>query len=82
MGQPHRRIGNALMDVRDGGDEDEIPNPVAHHSQFRDKKIKNIPRSFYQSIRCNFSLIVPGGVLRFMNSPTIAITTAVIGRFM
>jgi hypothetical protein len=35
------------MDVRDGRDEDEIPNPVAHHSQLRDKKIKNIQEEFF-----------------------------------
>jgi hypothetical protein len=57
-----------------------ILEEIADYKQVEEEEIEK--HECYQSIRPNFSLIVPGGVLRFMNSPTIINTPAVRGRVM
>ena len=65
---------------RDGRNEDKITNPKWIVDSQLVKPRRN--QRMYQSIRASFSFIVPGGVLRFINSATMAKTQAVKGRFM
>jgi hypothetical protein len=59
-----------------------IALPSLIESQTISKLKTGSNQRIYQSILPSFSLMVPGGVLRFINRATMAMTPALRGRFM